>query len=129
MESYAVDSRVQETRRRLKRAGFKADNLDAMTEVIVGMEERLATKEDLARTEGVLKQDIADVRDRLRREITEVRTELREELRERFEGFRQEIGGRMDGLKGQIDGLRWMIGLLLALSVPTLATLIALALR
>ena len=35
----------------------------------------------------------------------------------------------MDGLKGQIDGIRWMIGLLLALTVPTLATLIALALR
>ena len=151
MEGYAVESGVQETRRRLKRAGFKADNLDAMTEVIVGMEERLATKEDLAKAEGVLKQDIANLRDELQRDITnvrdelqrditnvrddlqrdiaEVRTELREELRERFEGFRQEIGGRMDGLKGQIDGLRWMIGLLLALTVPTLATLIALALR
>ena len=31
----------------------------------------------------------------------------------------------MDGLKGQIDGLKWMIGLWLALTVPTLATLIA----
>ena len=35
----------------------------------------------------------------------------------------------MDGLKGQIDGLRWMTGVMLAMTVPTLATLIALALR
>ena len=100
-----------------------------MTEVIAGMEERLATKEDLARTESVLRQEIGGVR-----------TELREDLRERFEGFRLEIGGKIDGLrseirsvddglKGQIDGIRWMIGLLLAFTVPTLATLIALALR
>ena len=118
MEGYAVDSGVQETKRRLKRAGFKGDDLEAMTGVLAGMEERLATKEDLAEVRNELKQDIADVR-----------TELREDLRERFEGFRQEIGGKMDGLKGQIDGLRWMMGVMLAMTVPTLATLIALALR
>ena len=151
MEGYAVDSGTRETRRRLKKAGFKGDNLEAMTEVLAGMEERLATKEDLAKAEGVLKQDIArvridlqqdiaevrtdlqqdiaEVRTELKQDIADVRTELRDDLRERFEGFRLEIGGRMDGLKGQIDGIRWMIGLLLALTVPTLATLIALALR
>ena len=125
MEGYAVQSGVQETRRRLKRAGFKGDDLEAMTEVIAGMEERLATKEDLARTESVLRQEIAGVRTEFRRDIAN----LREEVKDRFDGFREEMGGRMDGLKGQIDGIRWMIGLLLALTVPTLVTLIALALR
>ena len=96
-----------------------------MTEVIAGMEERLATKEDLARTESVLRREIAGVRTELRRDVAN----LREEVKDRFDGFRLEMGGRMDGLKGQIDGIRWMIGLLLALTVPTLATLIALALR
>ena len=136
MEGYAVQSGVQETRRRLRKAGFKGDDLEAMTEVIAGMEERLATKEDLARTESVLRQEIAGVRTELRRDIAN----LREEVKDRFDGFRLEIGGKIDGLrseirsvddglKGQIDGIRWMIGLLLALTVPTLATLIALALR
>ena len=134
MEGYAVDSGVQETKRRLKRAGFRADNLDAMTEVIVGMEERLATKEDLARAEGVLKQDIADVRTELKQDIANVRTELkqdiaelrttvakntariegleramealRHEVRDRFESFRQEVAAQMNGMQSQIDGLR-----------------------
>ena len=136
MEGYAVQSGVQETRRRLRKAGFKGDDLEAMTEVIAGMEERLATKEDLARTESVLRQEIAGVRTEFRRDIAN----LREEVKDRFDGFREEMGGKIDGLrseirgvddglKGQIDGIRWMIGLLLAFTVPTLATLIALALR
>ena len=37
--------------RRLRTAGFKGNDLEAMTEVIASMEERLATKEALARTE------------------------------------------------------------------------------
>ncbi len=74
MQGYAVESGVQETRRRLKKAGFKEDDLEAMTEVIAGMEERLATKEDLARAEGVLKQDIADVREDLNQLATTVAT-------------------------------------------------------
>ena len=32
MQGYAVESGVQETRRKLKKAGFRADNLEAMTE-------------------------------------------------------------------------------------------------
>ena len=101
MEGHAVDSGVQETKRRLKRAGFKGDDLEAMTEVIAGMEERLATKEALAGTERVLKEDLARTERVLKQDIAGVRTELREDLRERFDGFRQETGGNMDGLRAR----------------------------
>ena len=77
MEGYAVDSGAQETRRRLKRAGFRGDNLDAMTEVLAGMEETLATKEDLAKAESGLKQDIADVRTEIKQDIAGLRLEVR----------------------------------------------------
>ena len=157
MEGYAVDSGAQETRRRLKRAGFRGDDLDAMTEVLAGMEERLATKEDLAKAEGVLKQDIADIRTELKQDIAG----LRLEVRDRFEGFRQEVAaklegmqsqigalrsemhalrdglrGEMDGLRGKMDGLhgemrtiKWFLGGLLALGVTVLATVLGLLLQ
>ena len=153
MQGYAVESGVQETRRKLKKAGFRADNLEAMTEVIAGMEERLATKEDLARVEGVLKQDIADVRTELKQDIAELRTTvaantarieglerameaLRQEVRDRFESFRQEIVAQMAGMQGQIDGLRgelrmvkWILGGMFALMVPMLGGIIGIALQ
>ena len=136
MEGYAVQSGTQETRKRLKKAGFKADSLEAMTEVLAGMEERLATKEDLAKAEGVLKQDIADVR-----------TEIRQEVRDRLEGFRQEVAARMEGMQSQIEALRsemhalrdglrsemrtikWVLGGMFALMVPMLAGIIGIALQ
>ncbi len=154
MQGYAVESGVQETtRRKLKKAGFRADNLEAMTDVIAGMEERLATKEDLAKAEGVLKQDIADVRTELKQDIAELRTAvagntarieglerameaLRQEVRDRFESFRQEIAAQMAGMQGQIDGLRgelrmvkWILGGMFALMVPMLGGIIGIALQ
>ena len=150
MEGYAVQSGVQETRRRLKRAGFKGDDLEAMTEVIAGMEERLATKEDLARTESVLRQEIAGVRTEFRRDIAN----LREEVKDRFDGFREEMAAKLagmqsqigalrsemhafrDGLRGEMEGLRgemrtikWFLGGLLALGVSVLATCLGLLLQ
>ena len=66
MGSYPVHSVVRETRRRLEDAGFKGLQMEALAEMMVGMEERLATKEDLAHAQCVLKQDIADVRTELK---------------------------------------------------------------
>ena len=119
MAGYAVQSRTQQTRRRLKKAGFKGDNLETMTEALAGMEERLATKEDLAKAEGVLKQEIADVRDDVNRLSATVSEHgarigalersmeaLRQEVRDRLEGFRQEVAARMEGMQSQIDALR-----------------------
>ena len=130
MQGRAVESCVQETRRKLKNAGFKAEDLEAMTEVIAGMEERLATKQDLAKTERVLTQDIAKVRTELRQDVAEVKEDLsqlkitvarntariegleramealRQEIRDRFESFGQEIAAQLAGMQGQIDGLR-----------------------
>ena len=119
MAGYAVQSGTQETRRRLKKAGFKADNLEAMTEALAGMEERLATKEDLAKAEVVLKQELAHVRDDVNRLSATVSEHgarigalersmeaLRQEVRDRLEGFRQEVAARMEGMQSQIDALR-----------------------
>ena len=91
MAGYAVQSRKQQTRRRLKKAGFRADSLEAMTEVLAGMEERLATKEDLAKAEGVLKQDIADVRTELSQDIADVRTELSQDIADVRTELKQDI--------------------------------------
>lgn len=153
MQGYAVESDAQDTRRKLKKAGFRADNLEAMTEVIAGMEERLATKEDLAKAEGVLKQDIADFRTELKQDIAELRTTvagntarieglerameaLRQEVRDRFESFRQEIAAQMAGMQSQIDGLRgelrmvkWILGGMFTLMVPMLGGIIGIALQ
>ena len=79
MGGYAVQSNPQETRHRLKKAGFKGDDFEATTEVIAGMEERLATKEALAGTERVLKEDLVRTERALKQDIAEVRTELRED--------------------------------------------------
>ncbi len=133
MQGRAVESRVQETRRKLKKAGFKAEDLEAMTELIAGMEERLATKEDLAKTERVLTQDIAKVRTELKQDVAEVKEDLsqlkvtvarnaariesieramealRQEIRDRFESFRQEIAAQLAGMQGQITGIEGRI--------------------
>ena len=119
MVGYAVQPGAQETRRRLKKAGFTADSLEAMTEVLAGMEERLATKDDLAKAEGVLKQEIADVRadvNRLSATVSEhgarigalerAMEALRQEVRDRFEGFRQEVAAKLEGMQSQIEALR-----------------------
>ena len=100
MAGYAVQSRKQQTRRRLKKAGFKADNLDAMTEALAGMEERLATKEDLARAEGVLKQEIADVRDDVNRLSATV-----SEHGARIGALERSMEGSPSGGQGPLGGL------------------------
>ena len=80
---------------------------------------RLATKEDLAKAEGVLKQEIAGVRDDVNRlsatvsehgarigALEQAMEALRQEVRDRFEGFRQEVAARMEGMQSQIEALR-----------------------
>ncbi len=149
MGSYPVHSGVRETRRRLEDAGFKGLQMEALVEMMAGMEERLATKEDVAHAQGVLKQDIAEVREDLNQLATTVaknttRIEglerameaLRQEVRDRFEGFRQEIAAKMDGLRGEINGLRgemrtikWIGGAIFALMVPMVGGIIGIALR
>ena len=83
---------------------------------------------------------------------------LRQEVRDRFESFRQEIAGQMGGLTGELRGemnglrgemnglrgemnglrgemrselraLKWMFGTVLAMMVPMVGSIIALALR
>ena len=126
--------------------------------MISGNQEALATKQDVAAVEGALKQDIAEVRTELKQDIAEVRTDvndlattvakntvriealeramdaLRQEVRDRFESFRQEIAGQMDGLRiaglrGEMRALKWMFGGMLAMMVPMVGGIIALALR
>ena len=149
MGSYPVHSGVRETRRRLEDAGFKGLQMEALVEMMVGMEERLATKEDLAHAQGALRQNIAEVREDLNRLATTVATNttrieglerameaLRQEVRDRFESFRQEIAAQMEGLRCEMDGLRgemrtikWMVGGIFALMVPMVGGIIGIALR
>ena len=153
MGSYPVHSGVRETRRRLEDAGFKGLQMEALVEMMVGMEERLATKEDVAHAQGVLKQDIAEVRTELKQDIAEVREDLhqlattvaknttriegleramealRQELRDRFESFRQEIAAKMNGLRGEMRTIKWIVGAIFALMVPMVGGIIGIALR
>ena len=149
MGSYPVHSGVRETRRRLEDAGFKGLQMEALVEMMAGMEERLATKEDVAHAQGVLKQDIAEVREDLNQLATTVaknttRIEdlerameaLRQEFRDGFESFRLEVTAKIDGLRGEINGLRgemrtikWIGGAIFALMVPMVGGIIGIALR
>lgn len=156
MGGHTVESSARRTRRRLERAGFRANQTEALVEMITSREERLATKDDLADVRTELKRDIAEVREELghltatvansttRIEGLERAMEaLRQEVRDRFESFRREIAGQLDGMRGQlngmqgqIDGLRgelrmvkWILGGMLALMVPMLGGIIGIALQ
>ncbi len=149
MGGHAVESSAQQTRRRLERAGFRANQTEALVEMMTGREERLATKDDLAEVRTELKQDIAEIRASVANNTTRIEgleramEALRQEVRDRFESFRREISGQLDGMRGQlngmqgqIDGLRgelrmvkWILGGMFALMVPMLGGIIGIALQ
>ncbi len=74
-------------------------------EIVTDIQEKMATKEDLAEVRTELKNNIAEVRAELKGEIMEVRTELGAQIRENtkaIEELREEVHG-MRGYAKEID--------------------------
>ena len=77
----------------------------------------LATKEDLAKLEGVLKADIAKLEGVLKADIAKLEGELkadiatlRGELKADIVSLRGELKADIASLRGELRGMQWMLG-------------------
>ena len=66
----------------------------------------LATKEDLAKLEGVLKADIAKLEGELKADIATLRGELKADI----VSLRGELKADIASLRGELRGMQWMLG-------------------
>lgn len=120
--------------KRLKLAGFSEEQaeaqVDAQAEALSSLiTDKLATKDDLIRVEGLLKEDIIRVESSLRKDMVHLESSLKQDIANLAHEAKQEssrLDGRINEVRAEFRGkfhlLYWMIGFVLASSTTGTAT-------